>query len=186
MAQDRHGQLGQILEREHVDLPVLGEQKWRVEIIAPETGAVADSNRFGNCMGGGGYHRFLARPKERIDHRCMLSENLGSRKLGTRTFRSDVLRTVFIRELRGLIVRLVRRVRHHFRIRGQAPTVLWKQNDFALARSINEALSIAQKYGIAVVTPGLHAFSTQDDGCGRLRDPSVYTATRQFSRSGLV
>ena len=43
MTQDRHRQLGQILEREHVDLAVAGEQEWRIEIVAPEAGAVADA-----------------------------------------------------------------------------------------------------------------------------------------------
>ena len=56
MAQDRHGQFGQVLEREHVDVPILGEQKRCIKVIAPKAGAVADSNRFGYCMGGIGYH----------------------------------------------------------------------------------------------------------------------------------
>ena len=45
MAQDRHRQLGQIFEREHVDLAVASEQERRIEIVAPEAGAVADGER---------------------------------------------------------------------------------------------------------------------------------------------
>jgi hypothetical protein len=80
----------------------------------------------------------------------MLSENQDSRKLLLRTFWGHVFRTAYIRDMHGLFVRLVHRIRRHFRIQGQAPTVQWKQNDFALERSINEALSIAQKYGVVI------------------------------------
>ena len=42
MAQDRHRQLGQVLERQHVDLAVARQQIRRIEVVAPEAGAVAD------------------------------------------------------------------------------------------------------------------------------------------------
>ena len=47
MAQDCHRQLGEVLEREHVDLAVASEQKRRIEIVAPKPGAIADANRSG-------------------------------------------------------------------------------------------------------------------------------------------
>ena len=52
--------------------------------------------------------------------------------------------------MHGLIVRFTRRVHRHFRVRGQAPTLQWRQNDHALVRSIHEAISIAQKYGVII------------------------------------
>jgi hypothetical protein len=52
--------------------------------------------------------------------------------------------------MHGLFVRLVHRIRRHFRIQGQAPTVQWKQNDCASVRSIHEAVAIAQTYGVVV------------------------------------
>jgi hypothetical protein len=43
--EDRHGQFGEILERQDVE-PALGRQlDWRVEIVAPKPAAVADANR---------------------------------------------------------------------------------------------------------------------------------------------
>ena len=51
MAQDRHRQLGEVLERQHVDLAVASEQKGRIEIVAPEAGAVADAEWFSHRIG---------------------------------------------------------------------------------------------------------------------------------------
>jgi hypothetical protein len=80
----------------------------------------------------------------------MLSENQDSRKLRLRAFSSEVLGWSFIRYLHGLIVRVVHRVRRHFQIRGHAPTVQWKQNKDTLVRSIQEAIAIAQTYGVEI------------------------------------
>jgi hypothetical protein len=50
----------------------------------------------------------------------------------------------------GLVVSVVHRVLRRFRIRGWAPTVQWKQNEDALIRSIQEAIAIAQTYGVEI------------------------------------
>src|SRR5712692_6420059 len=42
--QDRHGQLGQIIQRQIVETALLSEQNGRIEIIPPKSAAVADPN----------------------------------------------------------------------------------------------------------------------------------------------
>ena len=42
MTQDRHGQLGEVFERQDVDPAVASQQVGRIEVITPEAGAVAD------------------------------------------------------------------------------------------------------------------------------------------------
>ena len=45
MGEDRHRQLGQILERQIVELPPFAEAAGRIEIVAPKSGAVSYANR---------------------------------------------------------------------------------------------------------------------------------------------
>ena len=42
--QDRHGQFGEIFEREIIEPALLGQQQRRVDVVAPEAAAVADPN----------------------------------------------------------------------------------------------------------------------------------------------
>src|SRR5262249_26872575 len=42
--QDRHGQLSQVLQRQVIEMALLGEPHRGIEVVAPETAAVADAN----------------------------------------------------------------------------------------------------------------------------------------------
>ena len=44
--QDRHGQLGEVFERQVIEPALLGQQHRGVEVVAPEAAAVADANGF--------------------------------------------------------------------------------------------------------------------------------------------
>ena len=52
--EDRHRQLGEVFERQVIELALLGEQHGRIEIIAPKSTAVADAH-------APGFHRCRCR-----------------------------------------------------------------------------------------------------------------------------
>ena len=89
MAEDRHGELGQVLERQHVDLAVAsGANKARIEVVAPKAGRRCRRESMPNsaAAAGWGYHCSQPRSDGRIDHCRMLARNQRSRNLRLRIY----------------------------------------------------------------------------------------------------
>ncbi len=144
MAQDRHGQLGQVLERQYVNLAVASEQIRSIEVVAPEAGAIADANRCRISAGGFGYHCSQPRSDGRIDHCRMLARNQRSRNLRLRIYLLALAHSA-----------------HDLPAANAAASSLWR----LVRSSLDMVLIVARWQGpprlplapLAVLSPGVHA-----------------------------